>query len=324
MSDGTAIEWTDATWNPVTGCTKVSPGCAHCYIERTPPFRIAGRRFVDGSTGVQLHPERLSHPLRWRKPRRVFVCSLADLFHDDVPDAFIDDVFATMLAAPQHTFQVLTKRPERARDWFESYVSSFDTPTRVWTIAADVLGATRELGGWPHDTWPLPNVWVGVSIENARHTWRADVLRDVPAAVRFISAEPLLGSLFESGGARGVSGVQGDDRAPAKTREHRTPNGTQGTHRAPLNLAGIDWVIVGGESGPGARPMHADWARELRDACLDHRGRMVMVTGGWDPEDGPVAPAFFFKQWGGARPKANGRELDGRTWDEYPSGGDAR
>jgi protein gp37 len=211
VSDVSAIEWTDETWNPVTGCSRVSPGCANCYIERTPPFRMQGRRFATvgqvSTTGVTLHPDRLDKPLRWRKPRRVFVCSLADLFHDDVPDGYIDDVFATMLAAPQHTFQVLTKRPERAREWFGSAVSSFDTPTRVWSIAANVLGATREHGGWPSETWPLPNVWLGVSIENARYTWRADVLREIPAAVRFISAEPLLGSLFDAGRGGGRPAV---------------------------------------------------------------------------------------------------------------------
>lgn len=322
----TAIEWSDETCNPVTGCTRVSPGClgAHCYIERTPPFRMEGRRFTHGAdgatTGVRLHPERLEQPLHWRKPRRVFVNSLSDLFHDDVPDHFIAGVCAIMSEASHHTFQVLTKRPERARDF---------------------LAAQPK--------WRLPeNVWLGVSIENARFTWRADVLREIPAAVRFISAEPLLGSLFPE----------------------TTPGGAHGEGlRWPLDLTGIDWVIVGGESGPGARPMHPEWARELRDACIDPS------LGHWYA-DGEHAPAFFFKQVGEWLPywpyaqqpfwathdgslydahhlpvglsegdpvrnrsgdtwwapdpgdeviyrrvgkKRAGRHLDGRTWDEFPA-----
>ena len=309
MSDSTGIEWTDATWNPVTGCTRVSPGCAHCYIERTPPFRMEGRRFSSGkdggTTGVRLHPERLEQPLRWRKPRRVFVNSLSDLFHEDVPFEFIARVYRTMALATDHTFQVLTKRPDRAREWFE------------W--------ARPEV----YNVTPLPNVWLGVSIENARFTWRADVLREVPAAVRFISAEPLLGSLFEVPGpsAAGADPSRDDgDREdePVGERQGRQP----GTSKKPLDLTGIDWVIVGGESGPGARPMHPDWAREIRDACLEprhcpHCGGM----GWWSNGDGTrtpcvhagvTRPAFFFKQWGGLTPKAGGKLLDGREWCEWP------
>lgn len=229
----TAIEWTDATWNPVTGCTKVSPGCAHCYIERQTPMRIAGRRFERGRIELQLHRERLERPLHWRKPRRVFVNSMSDVFHEDVPAAFIAEMFEVMAAAEWHSFQVLTKRPERM----------------------------VELA--PSLPWP-GNVWLGVTIENRRFVDRANLLRRVPAAVRFISAEPLLGPL-------------------------------QG-----LDLDGIDWLIVGGESGAEHRPMRAEWARELRDRCLAE------------------GVAFFFKQWGGQRPKDGGRLLDGRTWDRLP------
>jgi len=262
VSDRTGIEWTDATWNPVTGCTRVSPGCAHCYIERTPPFRMEGRRFArvgdEETTGVRLHPERLAQPLRWRKPRRVFVCSMSDLFHEQVPDEFIDRVITAMIRAKQHTFQVLTKRPGRMRD---------------------------VLGG---ECWePPPNVWVGVSIENARHTWRADVLREIPAAVRFVSAEPLLGSLLEH------------ERQPCPTPSKR---GTWCVCRSPLDLTGVDWLICGGESGPGARPMRLDWARELRDACQT------------------AGVPFFLKQLGG-HPNARGHDaavLDGRRWTETP------
>lgn len=336
MSGSSAIEWTDATWNPVTGCTRVSPGCAHCYIERTPPFRMQGRRFTHGAvgatTGVRLHPDRLEQPLHWRKPRRVFVNSLSDLFHDDVPDGFILDVFRIIADCPQHVFQVLTKRPERARDWFARWADDWMDGMRWWPVV-------------------FHNVWLGVSIENARYTWRADVLREIPAAVRFVSAEPLLGSLFDAGRegdkpTEGVPSATGDQAAP----DNRA---TYPSRRTPLDLTGIDWVIVGGESGPGARPMHPDWARELRDACLGVCGDCLAE------EDYPLQdqthptcgrPAFFFKQWGEwanwhaagdyatraadgrtaihewpdamawqVGKKRAGRELDGRTWDEFPA-----
>lgn len=284
MSDRTGIEWTDATWNPVTGCTRVSPGCAHCYIERTPPFRMEGRRFARvgdaETTGVRLHPERLDQPLRWRKPRRVFVCSMGDLFHEQVPDHFVAGVFAVMSQAREHTFQLLTKRPERALDLLGE-----------WCDHASHAAASGSRGPTPvhWQRWQhgLPNVWVGVSIENARHTWRADVLREIPAAVRFISAEPLLGSLLEH------------ERQPCPTPSKR---GTWCECRAPLDLAGIDWLICGGESGPGARPMRLDWVRELRDGCQ------------------AAGVPFFLKQLGG-HPNARGHDaavLDGRRWTDTP------
>jgi protein gp37 len=264
MADRTKIEWADATWSPVTGCSKVSPGCANCYIERTPPFRIEGRRFervgTEETTGVRLHPDRLDQPLHWRKPRRVFVCSMADLFHEQVPSDYIRDVFSTMARCLQHTFQVLTKRPERMRQLFPLFANRW---AHYWW------------GGWP-----LPNVWVGVSIENARYTWRADVLREIPAAVRFISAEPLLGSLFATG--------------------EKLPGVKATMARRPLSLTGIGWVICGGESGPCYRPLDLDHAGELRDACQ------------------AAGVAYFFKQVGGRTPKSGGRLLDGRTWDETP------
>lgn len=289
----TAIEWTDATWNPVTGCSKVSPGCAHCYAETlshrwqwtTKPWTPE-----NAAENVVLHPERLSKPLSWRKPRMVFVNSMSDLFHELVPLDFVDEVFARMLAAPQHTFQVLTKRPERMRDYFDHAVSTFDTKSRVWSIAASVLGASRETGGWPCEEWPLPNVWLGTSIENDRHTFRADILREIPAAVRFISAEPLLGPL---------------------------PS---------LDLTGIGWLIVGGESGPNHRPISEEWVRKLRDACLAgcegcaERHRRIREAGHVVPFGHACSgrTSFFFKQWGGRTPKSGGRLLDGREWSEYP------
>lgn len=236
----TAIEWTDQTWNPVTGCSKVSPGCAHCYAE-TLSLRFGWSKKPwtpeNAAENVVLHPERLNKPLTWRKPSMVFVNSMSDLFHEEIPDEFIWRVWMVMAEAERHTFQVLTKRPERAAELL-----------RKWNLMC----------------WALPNVWLGTSIENDRHVHRADALREAPATVRFISAEPLLGPL---------------------------PS---------LDLTDIDWLIVGGESGHGARTMQPEWVRDLQ---------------GHAEADGV---AFFFKQWGGRTPKAGGRLLDGREWSEYP------
>lgn len=239
----TAIEWTDETWNPVTGCVKVSPGCKHCYAER-----FAERfRNVVSADGVrhpfhagfkpQLRPERLAQPHRWRMPRMVFVNSMSDLFGDFVPDDYIGRVFDVMRDTPQHTYQVLTKRADRMAEW---------TRSRRWLREAR-------------------NIWLGVSVENVAHGLpRIDHLRRTPAALRFLSIEPLLEAL---------------------------PG---------LDLRGIGWVIVGGESGPGARPMQAAWVRAIRDACRRER------------------VPFFFKQWGGVQKSRAGRKLDNRTWDEFP------
>jgi protein gp37 len=243
MSDKSAIEWTDSTWNPVTGCSKVSPGCAHCYAERLSlRFGHSSKAWTPANAeeNVVMHEARLLVPLSWRSPRRIFVNSMSDLFHELVPDVFIGRVFETMRRASHHKYQVLTKRPDRMRNWFRSE-------------------AGRR---WAED--PLPHVWLGTSIENNRWVGRADALRETPAAVRFISAEPLLDRLDK------------------------------------LDLAGIDWLIVGGESGSSHRPIDEGWVRELRDMA-----RAADV-------------AFFFKQWGGRTPKAGGRELDGRTWDAFP------
>lgn len=276
MSDKTRIEWTDATWNPVTGCTKVSEGCDHCYAEAI-AHRFAGTKAYPNGFDVTLRPERLDQPLRWKRPRKVFVNSMSDLFHKDVPNEYIARVFAVMALAPQHTFQVLTKRPGRMR-------SLLGSPTFMEDVWCAFQRPNRrpfdEIGQLP---WPLPNVWLGTSVENQK--WadlRIPLLLDTPAAVRFISAEPLLGSVS-------IFNNSSMDRHDAQ----------------------LDWVIVGGESGPGARPMHPSWARGLRDECQD------------------AGIAFHFKQWGEYTPnglrvgKRNaGRELDGRTWDEYPNGGE--
>jgi protein gp37 len=234
VADKSAIEWTEASWNPTTGCSKVSPGCAHCYAETfAERFRgVPGHPYEQGFD-LKLWPQRLDLPLRWRRPRMIFVNSMSDLFHERIPDGFIRSVFDVMGEADWHTFQILTKRHVRLAE----------------------LGATLD--------WH-PNVWMGVTIENRRFVHRADRLREVDAAVRFISAEPLLGPL-------------------------------EG-----LDLDGIDWLIAGGESGPHHRPVREEWIIELRDRCQEER------------------VAFFFKQWGGLRPKTGGRELHGRTWDEFP------
>ena len=234
MSDKSSIEWTDATWNPMRGCTKISPGCAHCYAETfAERFRgVPGHPFEQGFD-LRLVPEALELPLRWKQSRLIFVNSMSDVFHERVPDSYIDRVFEVMRRAAHHRFQVLTKRAGR----LESY--------------------TRRRP-------PSPNVWLGVSVENAQYTWRIDHLRRSPTRVRFLSIEPLLGPIPK------------------------------------LDVRGIDWVIVGGESGPKSRPMNVNWVREIRDRC---RVRRV---------------PFFFKQWGGFQKKKNGRELDGRTWDEMP------
>ncbi|MGO9960028.1 MAG: DUF5131 family protein [Solirubrobacteraceae bacterium] len=259
MSDHSTIEWTQATWNPVTGCSKVSPGCAHCYAETfAERWRgVAGHPYEQGFD-LRLWPERLELPLRWRKPRMIFVNSMSDLFHERVPDDYIAQVFAVMGGASHHTYQVLTKRPERMRDYLAGPNFALDVMAAAEELEIELPWAPRN----PDDFEVFANVWLGVSIENRRYVHRADLLRATPAAVRFISAEPLLGPL----GARGGMG--------------RWMDGYEGPG---LDLGGIDWLIVGGESGPRARPMRLAWARALRDVCAE-RG-----------------VAFFLKQLGGAR-----------------------
>lgn len=290
----TAIEWTDTTWNPVTGCTEVSEGCENCYA-RTFAERwrgLPGHPYEQGFD-LRLWPERLTKPLRWRKPRRVFVNSMSDLFHRQVPDSFIAAVFATMAATPQHTYQVLTKRPGRMR----SLLTSPAFPPLVAQVARELpTGAGTLAAG------PLPNVWLGTSVENQR--WadvRIPVLLGTPAAVRFLSCEPLLGPVDLQPWLRHVQNAcdRCTVRGPLDWHNcHLWGNCSCGCH--PPRPAGPDWVIVGGESGPHARPVDPLWVRELRDVC-----QVARVP-------------FFFKQWGGRTPKAGGRDLDGRTWDQYP------
>lgn len=238
MAGPTQIEWTDATWNPVTGCSKITRGCDFCYAERfSERFRgVPGHPFENGFD-LTLRPERLTQPLRWQQPQRIFVNSMSDLFHKEVPRTFIDAVFDTMEAAQWHTFQVLTKRSP---------------------LMARYLSQRYGKGLAP------AHIWLGVSVEDAKNAVRLRHLRAAPASVKFVSFEPLLGPVGK------------------------------------IDLTGIDWAIVGGESGPRARPMAEEWALEIRDQC-----RIANV-------------AFFFKQWGGVRPKSGGRSLRGREWSQYP------
>lgn len=234
MGTKSNIEWTEATWNPVTGCTKISPGCKHCYAERLAlRLRAMGQPNYINGFKLTLQPNSLTLPLRWKKPSTIFVNSMSDLFHEDVPEAFIIDAFGIMVRAHWHRFQILTKRSDR-------------------------LERIHLRLPWP------PNIWMGVSVESDDYAFRIDHLRASQAAVKFLSLEPLLGPLPR------------------------------------LNLNGIDWAIVGGESGPGARPMPETWVVDIRDQCQR------------------AGVPFFFKQWGGVNKKRAGRLLDGRTWDEMP------
>ncbi len=321
-----SIEWTDETWNPTVGCMKVSAGCEHCYAIRT-AHRLAAigqanyagltKKLPDASlnwTGVvRMLPERLSVPIGWKKPSRIFVDSMSDLFHEDVPDEFIERVFGAMATAHWHSFQVLTKRPQRMLAWFtERYqvplidgsVGWEGRDNRVWARRGDVLDPSKD-AGWTVDgqvaapwSWPLPNVWLGVSAEDQRAAdERIPLLLQTPAAVRFLSCEPLLGpiELFDTseGVLRGVAVVRDGGRS------HDGPSGP--SEYFDNSYSGIDWVIAGGESGPRYRPMDIDWARTLRDQCQ------------------AAGVAFHFKQHGGRTHSAGGRDLDGRTWDEYPA-----
>lgn len=312
MADhGTAIEWTQApgykgeTWNPVTGCDRVSPGCAHCYaLDLAARLKGMGQKRYqrDGDPktsgpgfGLTLHPDKLGQPLRWTKPRMVFVNSMSDLFHEEIPDEYIAQVFAVMTASPQHIFQVLTKRPERMRDllrqrsfWFQVELE------RCWGPIAE-------------PRYPSPNVWLGVTIENRRFVHRADLLRETPAAVRFISAEPLLGPLIYDGHYELRADHSATVRSGRRPRhgcgpDSRIPGWSRSPFSGPeLDLTGIDWLITGGESGGGHRRFDPDWAIALRDACRSN------------------GVAFFHKQNGGFSAKSGGRELDGQTFSEFPA-----
>jgi len=347
MSDGTKIEWSDATWNPITGCSVVSAGCKNCYA-----MKLAGTRLqhhssragltIDTSNGpvwngqVRFNEQWLNQPLEWKRPRRIFVCAHGDLFHESVPNEWIDKVFAVMALAPWHTFQVLTKRPERMKAYLQ--------PGRAHPVGLEALAITFEhhskhanseigkgcklTGNIAHlQVWPLPNVWIGVSVEHQEAAdERIPLLLETPAAIRWISAEPLLG--------------------PVSFRWAAWHDYNKPVHNHLDGMKGIDWVVAGGESGANARPMHPDWVRNIRDQCNEsgvaflfkqhgewlatdfcsdemasipsrrtvyvrHDGRFHDGSGGVDFFGGEEETAWVGK-------KAAGRILDGRTWDEYP------
>lgn len=320
MADNSAIEWTDATWNPVTGCTKVSPGCDHCYAETfAERWRDTPGHYFEQGFDIMPRWSKLEQPLRWTKPRRIFVNSMSDLFHVEIPDSFIAEVFAVMAKAPQHTFQLLTKRHARMR----ALLSKPSFRDNTLSLAAE-------------PTWPLPNVWLGVSVESQQ--WadiRIPALLNTPAAMRWLSCEPLLGPVNLARYTGELSGLPGDwDRL-------------------------IDWVVVGGESGPKARPMHPDWPRKLRDQCAeagvpyffkqwgeygelprtlpsgayDYRNGVTVADDGTVYQDGdlsyPDGPRYGEALRAGHAGRLHymhrigkkhaGRELDGRTHDEYPA-----
>jgi protein gp37 len=335
VGDNSKIEWTDATWNPVTGCTKVSPGCDHCYAER-----VTERFSGPGSFArIVLHEDRLGLPLRWRKPRRVFVNSMSDLFHERIPDEYVARVFAVMAVAPEHTFQVLTKRHGRMRSLLRS------EPFRQQVMGAARRGPEAPLlfpshidgGGLQQIDWPLPNVHLGVSVEDQK--WadiRIPALLETPAAVRFLSCEPLLGpvDLTGSGTAQMYWLTGRPEWGPPD------PDGLRPLTVAPV----IDWVIAGGESGQKARPMHPAWARDLRDQCqaagvpylFKQWGEWAPVEPdeGWNRRQADWLIRHDGYSWPLTEPHgaedattatirrvgkhAAGRLLDGRTWDEYP------
>ncbi|HEU5431539.1 MAG TPA: phage Gp37/Gp68 family protein, partial [Thermomicrobiales bacterium] len=309
MPGSTAIEWTGASWNPVTGCTQVSAGCDHCYAKTfAERWRgIAGHPFEQGFD-LRLWPDRLPIPLRWTKPRRIFVNSMSDLFHAHIPETFIQSVFATMAASPQHTFQVLTKRPRRMQAVVASPEFAAGVHHEFATLEPPGIPAGCLRPPWPG--WPLPNVWLGVSVESQAVAWRIDWLVRTPAVVRFLSCEPLLGPLdlghwlpVKLDSSTPYVGTQCDETGCERTAVYQRAGREFASliHECADHDARVDWVIVGGESDPQHRPFDPDWARSIRDQCA--------------AADVP----FFFKQFGGRTPKAGGRLLDGRTWDEFPT-----
>lgn len=275
MADKSKIEWTDATWNPVTGCTKVSQGCKHCYAEREVESRWSknpksvwyGREF----TNVRYHHERLEQPLRWRKPRRIFVNSMSDLFHPDVPDSFLDHVFAVMAHCPDHIFQVLTKRPDRMYHYLSKM---YKRPEEIAAAGMNVWNKKYWVDGdsaWDYvetriSNGVLPNVWMGVSVEDQKTAdERIPLLLQTPAAVRWISAEPLLGAIqLDSDWLVGEYFTHSDDCHDDLCVLNGDMHSCNGQV---IKTPRLDWVVVGGESGPHARPMHPDWVRSLRDQC---------------------------------------------------------
>jgi protein gp37 len=329
MADNSSIEWTEATWNPLLGCSRVSPGCDSCYAINTATIRagnphprvaaafegLTERRDgrLDWTGRINLLPERLTQPMSWRKPKRIFVNSQSDLFHADVPDEYIAKVFAVMALVPQHTFQLLTKRHARMRSLLNSHA--------WWTRFSIEVAEMRKAGqsiAYDADGPHLPNLWLGVSVEDQK--WadiRIPALLDTPAAVRWISAEPLLGPV--------------DLSEYLDCQEYKELEYVPGTGNVAWYGPKLGWIVCGGESGPGARPMHPDWARGLRDQCAEASVPFFFKQWGnwvapnemppdtfmdWDVENG--TSAYDRDQPWRVGKKRAGRLLDGRTWDEYP------
>lgn len=314
MAQHSGIEWTESTWNPVRGCSRVSQGCVNCYAERMAarlskagqPYHDLTDRHGKWNGVMQLAPEHILHaPLRWRKAQRIFVNSMSDLFHEKVADEWIDRIFAVMALTPWHTYQVLTKRPARMLAYLTEPARGHSGGL-VW-YAGEQLKPSPPPRHWYHAprsfSWPLPNVWLGVSVEDqAAADERVPLLLQTPAAVRFVSAEPLLGpvNLGRYGWLSGCDSCCNGDRCPRPPECTRFDRISCPVCKGTARGINVDWVIVGGESGPGARPMDPSWARSIRDQCL--------------AADIP----FFFKQWGGRNKKKAGRLLEGRRWNEMP------
>jgi protein gp37 len=344
------ISWTEETWNPIRGCSRVSEGCRHCYAERI-AYRFSGAgesydglvRIANGHpqwTGeVRVVEEHMLDPLHWKRPRRIFVNSMSDLFHENVSDETIDRIFAVMALCPQHTFQVLTKRPARMLAWFAK-PSGFRFTWREGYIQ-NAAYAIQPRAHFALKGWPLPNVWLGVSVENqAAADERIPLLLQTPAAVRWISAEPLLDGIDLTVIPREASdfdrSMAGFDRC--KSFYVDTLSGCNGvlmvdgaSHEEPINAQPkLDWVVVGGESGHGARPMEEAWARSLRDQCVAAGVAFHFKQWGeWLPAMCDGAPGDYQELNAGDTPirigkRKAGRLLDGRTWDEYPAGNTAQ
>ena len=340
MGDKSTIEWTDATWNPITGCSVVSAGCTNCYAMRLAGGRLRNHPSRHGLTRVtglksvwtgevRFNEQWLDAPLRWRRPRMIFVCAHGDLFHENVPDEWIDRVFAVMARAPHHTFQVLTKRQCRARSYLKRFLSADDASgcSTGW-VTRDGARAEDRVGPlFPKTTWPLLNVWLGVSVEDqATADERIPVLLDTPAAVRWVSAEPLLGpvDLRDIAWAGREKSTRVDSLRPGWVHDRGETK----------DWPRIDWVVAGGESGPRARPSHPGWFLSLRDQCAAAGVPFLFKQWGeWAPwaqvdDDGPVAQLqlhYFGSKRSGSSvvhrygKKRAGRMLDGRWHDVYPS-----
>ena len=345
MGQKTGIEWTESPWTPIRGCSRVSEGCRNCYAETVAnrfkgpgePYEGLIAKGGQWNGEVKLIQHKLQEPLRWKKPRRIFVNSMSDLFHENVPDSFIDQVFAVMAMTTRHTYQILTKRPERMRDYITNLTEA--AKDEQFAVDNELLGLPDRISNYAIDhinkgadncgpLWPLHNVWLGVSVEDQPTAdERIPQLLETPAAVRWISAEPLLGPIIlDDFLFRGDHSLRETDPLAAAMLAEAVADGHGWIRPA------IDWVVVGGESGPGARPMHPYWARYLRDRCqaaevpflFKQWGEFAPSPDGGLPDDLPESAGYYFedphppgKTWRFGKKRA-GRMLDGEVWDQYP------